>query len=141
MKKHCLRILLPIAAFAWLSVSAKAQVGAQVAVTLPHDFVVSGRVFPAGRYVVKRISEPPSTGVVLSSYENHATVLVLPTTVESKIVSTPGFTMARFGDTYYLTKIETPGFVYTIFRPRPVSVELALKSRENTSPTGTSGNQ
>jgi hypothetical protein len=141
MKKHCLRILLPVAGFAWLSVSANAQVGAQVAVTLPRDFVVSGRVFPAGRYVVNRISEPPSTGVVLNNYENHATVLVLPTIVESKIVSTPGFTMARFWDTYYLTKIETPGFVYTIFPPRSVSVELALKSRENTPPTGTSGNQ
>lgn len=141
MKKHYIRILVLAVGFAGLSAGAKAQVGEQVAVTLPHDFVVGGKAFPAGRYIVSRISEHASTGIILSSYEKHATVLVLPTAVDTKIVSTPGFRMDRVDGKYYLTKLETPEYVYTFAVPGAATEQLAMKSRGAGAISGTSGSK
>ncbi len=126
MKKHYLKFVLGMVGIAGLSAGAKAQVGNQVAVNLPYDFVVSGKTLPAGRYTVKRVSGQASTGIVLSSYENRATVFVLPTSVDSKIVSTPQFRLHRVGDTYYLTQLETPDHVYTFAVPGTATTELAM---------------
>ncbi len=139
MKKHYLRIVLAAVGLAVLSAGARAQVGNQVAVNLPHDFVASGKTFPAGRYIVSRISEHASTGVELSSYDNRATVLLLPTAVDTNPISTPGFRLDRVGDTYYLTKIETREYVYTFSVPRTATTELAIKSAP--AVTGTSGSK
>ncbi len=141
MRKHYLKFVFGAIGVAGLSAGAKAQVGNQVAINVPHDFVVSGKTFPAGRYIVSRISGQAATGVVLSSYENHATVFALPTSVDTKIVSTPGFRLDRVGDMYYLTKLETPDRVYTFTVPRTATTALAMKSRDGATANGTSGSK
>jgi hypothetical protein len=141
MKKHYLKIVLAAVGIAGLSGFAKAQVGNEVAVNLPHDFVVSGKTLPAGRYIVSRISGQASTGLALSSQESRETVFVLPTSADTKIVSTPGFRLDRVGGMYYLTQLETPDHVYTFSVPRTATTELAMKSRDGAVVQGTAGSK
>jgi hypothetical protein len=139
MKKHYLRIVLAAIGLAGLSAGARAQAGNQVAVNFSHDFVVSGKTFPAGRYIVSRISLQASTALELSSYENRVTVMVLPTAMDGRIVSTPRFRMHRVGDAYFLTQLETPDYVYRFAVPGSATTELTMKP--GPAARGTSGSK
>jgi hypothetical protein len=50
------RILVAVTFLLGLSVAADAEIQPQIAVTLPFDFVVSGKTLPAGTYTVRRLS-------------------------------------------------------------------------------------
>jgi len=137
MKKQHLRILLAVVCFGGFAVAAKAQARDQIAITLPHEFVVSGKTFPAGRYIVSRIAVNASTGVILSSYENRTSVVVLPSEVDSTPPNHPSFSLKRVGDVYFPTKIETANYVYTIPVPRSAVMEVAVRPHESSPVYGT----
>ena len=54
MKKKYARILLTLVGLLGLGVAAKAQIRGEIVVTLPFEFVVSGKTLPAGTYTLSR---------------------------------------------------------------------------------------
>lgn len=114
MKKHYLKIMLALVGFAGLSGAAKAQAHAEIVVNLPFEFVASGKTLPAGTYTVTRLSDEKSDELILSSRENHVSILVHATEVESVNADKASVKFERVGETRFLTKIATPDAVYTI---------------------------
>lgn len=114
MKKHYLRILLALVGFAGLSGIARAQAHQEIVVNLPFEFVASGKTLPAGTYTVTRLSDEKSDELILSSRENHVSILVHATEVESVNADKASVKFERVGETRFLTKIATPDAVYTI---------------------------
>jgi hypothetical protein len=138
MKKLCLRILVVLVGFAGLGVAAKAQVVDQIIVKIPFQFVVAGTTLPAGTYRVHRVWDETSEALILSSYENNAGVIVLPTEVKSAPTDKTQVSFETAGDEHFLSKIETADNVFTI----PVSraaILLAMGKSHTGAPSGSSG--
>ena len=138
MKKLCLRILVVLVGFAGLGVAAKAQVVDQIVVKIPFQFVVAGTTLPAGTYRVRRVWDETSESLILSSYENNAGVIVLPTEVKSAPTDKTQVSFETAGDEHFLSKIETANNAFTI----PVSraaILLAMGKSHTGAPSGSSG--
>lgn len=88
MKKYA-SILLTFIGLLGLGVTAKAEIRGEIVVTLPFEFVVSGKTLPAGTYTVSRLSDDKFGGLILSSYENHTSVFVHPIEIESASADKP----------------------------------------------------
>ncbi len=67
MKKHT-RILVAITFLLGLGVAANAETHAELNVTLPFEFVAGKTTLPAGKYIVKRISEQPFDVLMITCY-------------------------------------------------------------------------
>jgi hypothetical protein len=124
MKKLYLRILVALVGFAGLGATAKAQVIDQIVVTIPFEFVAAGKTLPAGTYRVNRLSDD-RFGLVLRSLDNRASVIVLPTEVESAPGDKAQVSFETAGDEHFLSKIKTADNVYNIQVPR-AAILLAL---------------
>jgi hypothetical protein len=119
MSKQYLRILLALVGFVGMSAVARAEIRGEIVVTVPFDFVAGGKNLPAGTYTVSRFSDDKLDGLILSSYENHVSVIVYPTTVGDAAADKPSVSFNRVGEARLLSKIETAYDIYTI-RVSPV---------------------
>ena len=128
MRKHCLRILIVLFSCAGLGIAARAQVRDQVAVTIPFEFVVGGKTLPAGTYKVNRVSDTNRRTLILHSFENHSSVLVVPSQVEDGSTDKVYVSFERVGGQYFLSKIATADDVFTIPVSRSATVEVAARS-------------
>ena len=131
MEKLYLRIAVALVGFAGLGISAKAQapVVDQIVVTVPFEFVVSGKTLPAGTYRVNRMWKDKLEALVISSYENGASATVLPTEVESAPGNKPQVSFETAGDEHILSKIETNDNVFTI--PVSQAAHLSEPTRQS----------
>ena len=127
MKKHYLRIALALVGFAGFGAAAQAQSHQEVVVTLPFEFVSSGKTLPAGNYTVSRISEN-NFDLLLSNQAKHVSVLVHPIEVEDVRADKPGVSFERVGESRLLSQIETADYVYTIPVSRAAIAEAAMKT-------------
>jgi hypothetical protein len=114
MKNRYASILLTLIVLLGLGVAAKAELRRQIVVTLPFAFVVSGKTFPAGTYILSRFSDEKSDGLILSNYEHRTSVFVRPVEVESARVDNPSVSFERVGEQRFLSRIETKDDVYNI---------------------------
>jgi len=115
MKKHCVRILGAFFGLAALTITAKGQAVDQIVVNVPYEFVVAGKTLPAGTYKVNRISGHDEGALAISSFENHAAVLVLSSEVSEKTDSEqPSLSFRQVGEQHLLSKIQTAEHVFTI---------------------------
>jgi hypothetical protein len=128
MKKHYLKIFLALVGFAGLSGLAQAQVRPEVVVTLPFDFVASGKTLPAGTYTVSRISDNEPDELLLTNRDTRKSVLVHSIVVDSANADKPSVSFERVGQSRFLTKIETADYVYTIPVSRAAVTEAAMKT-------------
>jgi hypothetical protein len=138
MKKLCLRILVALVGLAGLGVAAKAQAVDQIVTTIPFEFEVAGTTLPAGTYKVDRVWSDRLEALVISSYENNVSAIVLPTEVKSATTDKPELTFEKAGEEHFLSKIETAHNVFKI----PVSREAALLASGKPltgAPSGMSG--
>ena len=133
MKKQSLRILLAVFGLAGLGVAAKAQDIDQVVVTIPFEFVVGGKTLPAGTYRTNRISNDKHEGLVLSSVENHVSVILHPTKVESTHDDNAQASFQETGDQRFLSTIETGDNIFTIPEPSVVIQEASARSHTTTT--------
>ncbi|HEX4543704.1 MAG TPA: hypothetical protein VH114_11095 [Candidatus Acidoferrum sp.] len=127
MKKHYLKIFLALVGFAGLSGIAQAQSHQEIVVTLPFDFVASGKTLPAGTYTVSRISEN-NFDLVLSNQAKHVGVLVHPIEVEDARADKSTVSFERVGESRFLAKVETADYVYSISVSRAAITEAAMKT-------------
>jgi hypothetical protein len=124
MKKLYLRMALALVGVAGLGIATKGQVVDQMVVTVPFEFVVAGTTLPAGTYQVHRVSDDPSEGLVLSSYENHVITTVFPIDVESGRVNKPEVTFETAGDKHLLSRIQTANNVFNIPVSKPTNTGI-----------------
>jgi hypothetical protein len=129
MKKHCVRILSAFFGLVALALTAKGEPVDQIVVNIPYEFVVAGKTLPAGTYRVNRISDNDKKGLVISSFENGAAVLVFSSEVADKTrPEQASVTFQQVGEQHLLSKIETAEHVFTIPLPRSTVLEAAMKS-------------
>jgi hypothetical protein len=140
MKRQSLRILMAILGFAVLGSTVKAQVVDQIVVTIPFQFVVAGKTLPAGTYRANRVSATGERfeGLVLSSFDNNVSVIVLPTEVESARADKAQLSFEQVGDQHFLSKIETGDNVYNIQVPRAATL-LASTPSHSGAVSGSAG--
>ncbi len=144
MKKKHASILLALIGVLGLGMAAQANSRAAATVTLPFEFVASGKTLPAGTYTLRAVSDDPTEGLILSSYENHVSVVVHPIEIEK---ATPEKTNAekssvsfqRVGEQHFLDRIQTTDTVYNLPVPRAAVLLAAKPSPESSPVSGTSG--
>ena len=139
MKTQYLRLLLVLAGFAAFAVPAKAQVVDQPVVNIPFQFVVAGRTLPAGEYKVTRLYGWNPRVLVLSSYENRASAIVIPAEVEESLGGKARLTFETAGDQHFLSSIATEDHVYNFEVPSTDSL-LAATPHQTGSGSASSGN-
>jgi hypothetical protein len=139
MKKLCLRIAVALVSFAGLGITAKAQVVDQILVTIPFEFVAAGKTLPAGTYRVNRVSDDRWAGLILSSFENRASAIVLPNEVESAPAEKAHVSFETAGDEHFLSRIETADNVFTIPVSRAAILLASGKSHTDTPSGGSVG--
>jgi hypothetical protein len=134
MRKHCLRILIALIGIAGLGAAAKGQAGDQIVVNIPYEFVVAGKTLPSGTYRVNRLSDIHPEVLILSSFENRASAMLLSSTrVESSSADKPEVSFEQIDGQRFLSKIETANHVFTIPVSRSEILETAARSHSGTS--------
>jgi hypothetical protein len=142
MKKQYWRWLMALVGLAGLAIAAQAQEVEvdHIVVTIPYEFVVAGTTLPAGSYEVRRASNRVESRILLlSSYNNRASVLLVPFEVENARNDKPRVSFERAGHQYVLSEIQTAQNVYEISTSRP-SPEMLLASGKSQNDPSVSGN-
>ena len=119
-----------------LSVGARAQDVDGVVVTVPFDFVAGGATLPAGQYRINRVNPGVNRELLIHSYSNGG-AFVLPVVFDGVLTDQPTLSFEHIGSWYFLSKIKTPGGVYSMKTP-PENIALAqAKSQSTSSSSGT----
>jgi hypothetical protein len=137
MKKKFASMLLTLTCSLGLGVAARATTRVETVVTLPFEFVVSGKTLPAGTYKVRQIFDDKLEGLLLSN--EHTSVFVYPITVGSASSDKPQVSFERVGEQRFLSSIRTAYDVYSIPVPRAAIMEAAERQLRQDSTAGTSG--
>jgi hypothetical protein len=140
MKKYA-RILVAVTFLLGLSVAANAEIQPQIAVTLPFDFVVSGKSLPAGAYTVRRISQQPFDALMLTSENTGTSVFVLPTEMVGAPNDKPKVSFQKVGEQHFLSAIQTEDYVYNFSVRRSVILEAAQKQPGTVSASASGGSK
>jgi hypothetical protein len=110
MKKKVLTLLATGCFLVLFGATGHAQLpGMALRASIPFDFSIRGKIFPAGDYEIKRLTDAPD-GLVISGVTNHEHELFETEPVEPKRVSgNAEIIFNRYGDSYFLSEILTKG--------------------------------
>ena len=126
MRKHYLRVLIALISVASFGIAAHGQTVDHITVKIPYEFVVSGKILPAGNYSVSRVNESNGGGVLLlSSFENRANVVVIPSQFGSDPSEKVYVKFDVIGEQHFLTTIQTGDHLFTI----PVSHKEVMEAQ------------
>jgi len=140
MKNQYLRILIAVLCFAGMGITAAAQGRDLIVVTLPFPSVASGKMLPAGKYIVSRVSDDKLEGLILSNYDTHTSIIVHPIDVEDASEDNPQVSFTRVAGQNFLSSIRTAYDIYNLPLSRPAIMEAAIRSRQHTHASESSGN-
>jgi hypothetical protein len=140
MKKYA-RSLVAVAFLLGLGVTAKAESGSRVVVTLPFEFVVSGKTLPAGTYTASRLSDYRFGGLRLTSRANGTSIFVLPNEVEGTSADKPNLTFRQVGEQHFLSAVQTEDEIYNIPVSRSVILEASTKPHDTVSVSVSGGSE
>lgn len=106
-------IVMAIGGLLALSVAATAQAqipGVPIRASIPFDFMVRGKNFPAGDYWIERVSDDPS-GLVLRNVNNKHEHIVFETESMERLREPRHNVLVfnRYGDQYFLSEVVTAG--------------------------------
>jgi hypothetical protein len=136
MKRSYVTALLTLTCLLGLGISSHAQDADGVVVTVPFEFVAGGATLPAGEYRVSRVSPGVNRELSIRGYNNGGAFL-LPLSFDGAAADQPTLSFEHVGGKYFLSKIKTPGGVYTM----PTSPEMVMLGQVNTPsnlpPSGT----
>ena len=138
MKKYA-RIVVAVIFLLGLAAAAKAQSVTGIVVTMPFEFVVSGKTLPAGPYSAIRVSDARFGGFRLTNRDNGTSVYVLPIEVESASEDRPHVTLRQVGEQHFLSVIQTEDEAYNIPISRSVILQAAAKSHGTVSVSASAG--
>jgi hypothetical protein len=144
MRKQYLRILIALISVAGFGLTARGQAVDQITVNIPYEFVVSGKILPAGDYKLYRLDQANGANVLLlTSFKSRANVLVLPNQHESGFADKAFVKFELYGEQHFLTTIQTGDNLFTIpvSRKQIMEAQAAAKSHMGTTtPVGSAGN-
>jgi hypothetical protein len=94
-----------------IAAPARAQMpGTAMRVTVPFEFIVSGKTLPAGNYEIRRINDTPEGLVIRNVIDKHDHMMFETEAVEAKkIPRRSEVIFHRYGDTYFLSEIFSGG--------------------------------
>lgn len=142
MRKQCLRILCSLIAVTSLGMTAHGQSIDRIEVKIPFQFVAAGKVLPAGKYSISRALEGNGGRVLLlTSFENSASVFILPVQFDSTPADKVFVTFQQVVDHYVLTVIQTGDHSFTTPVSQKELMAAATKSQSVTpAPASAPGN-
>ena len=139
--KRSLRILMALLGFAALGATPKAaQVVDQLNMTVPFQFVISGKTLPAGTYQVHRVWKDNLEALVITNTENNASATVLPTEVASTAANKPQVSFETAGGEHFLSKIETADHLFSLPMSRAALLLASGKSHSGGASGSSDGN-
>jgi hypothetical protein len=138
MKQYA-RILVAVILLSGLGVAAQAESRTEIVVTLPFEFVASGKTFPAGTYTAARLTDAGLSGLMLTNRANGTSVFVLPDQVEGASANKPKVIFKQVGNQRFLSAIQTEDEVYNIPVYRSIILEAAAKPHGSVSSSGSAG--
>jgi hypothetical protein len=133
MKKSYLTALLMLTCLLGVGVSAHAQDADAVVVSVPFEFVAGGATLPAGEYRVSRVNPGVNRELAISGY-NKGSAFLLPLAFDNGPADQPTLSFEHVGGKYFLSKIKTPGGVYTMTTSR----EMVMLGKANSPSPSTS---
>ncbi len=139
MKKRLAGVSLALIGVLGLGMAARANSRGAVTVTLPFEFVASGKTLPAGTYTLRAVSQDPAEGLILNNYENHVSVIVHPIETEEAQAQKPTVSFELVGEQRFLDRIQTTDTVYNLSVPRAAILLAAKPSPDSTPASGSSG--
>jgi hypothetical protein len=119
-------------------VAARAQEPDRLLVNVPYDFVVNGKLLPAGKYQVQRRSSNDLHQLVLIDAERNTSVLTLSSQVRDARELRPSITLQQAGDQRFLTQIQTAEHIFVIPGSEAAFEAAAAKLERTSYLTGTS---
>jgi hypothetical protein len=140
MKKYT-RTLLAITFLLGLGVAANAETQAELNVTLPFEFVVGNTTLPAGKYIVKRISDQPFDVLMITRPDTRTSVLVKPIAMDNASDYKPNVSFRMVGDQHFLSGIQTADYVYNFHVSRSVTLAAAAKIHDTVSVSVSGGSK
>jgi hypothetical protein len=117
--------LLAFAAVVALALAGSAYAGGPATVKVAFPFVVNSTQMPAGTYEILPISGDKSV-VELISVGGHAVVNTTTVWGGSVAAKDPTFEFKKYGDAYFLARIDLPGDDVREIAVKPVTVEQVL---------------
>lgn len=127
MKMRFAGILLTLIGALAMGGAAQAQSGSKIVVNLPFEFVANGKTLPAGTYTVSRVTDNVFGGLILSNYDNHASVIVNPIEVKEARATKSEVRFEQVGDQLFLNRIQTQSTVYRFPVSRAASSQAATE--------------
>ena len=126
MKKQIMTALLGLALTAATAASVFAQAGRRVRVHVPFDFVVAGRLMPAGDYSVRRVSKDSENALLIKSEDGRSVATVF-TNSSRREASRAELRFRQHGESYFLAEVSIPGTAGVREVPRSKSEEKRVR--------------
>lgn len=137
MKKSFLRILLVLAGFAAITITAKAQEPDQLLVKVPFSFVAAGQTHPAGEYKVTRLRDEGPRVLLLVNLENRSDVVILLPESQETAHGKVQLDFTTVGNQHFLSRVETADYTYHLSVPQTEPL-LAAAPRKGMAPASSS---
>ena len=136
MKKRNVILVLAFASVLALAAGLEAQARHELTVNVPFAFVAAGKLMPAGTYTVNRLSAEGLGGLLLSSYDSKANVIVLPIEFNSNSRGALKLAFEQVGEERFLNRVETDNGAYHVSISRSVAVVAGMKRHRDMSTPG-----
>lgn len=130
MRKSYLTGVLMLTCLLGVGISARAQDADAVVVSVPFEFVAGRATLPAGEYRINRANPGVTQELAIRGYDKGGAFLS-PVAFDEVANDMPTLSFEHVGGKYFLSRVKTPGGVYTIAPSR----EMIMLGRMNT-PSG-----
>jgi hypothetical protein len=134
MTKAPVTVVLTLVCLFGSGINALAQDGDGVVVRVPFEFVAGAKTMPPGAYSVGRVSLDSHSGLIIRSDKDSA--FLLPIVVDGASASQAAIGFERQGDRYVLSRLATPGGIYTVAMPAAATIQGHMKKPGDVSFSG-----
>jgi len=134
MKKSYLTVVLTLTCLLGLGISASAQDTSNIVANVPFEFVAGGKTLPAGTYSVGSVFPESDLTLIIRSLDKGG--VLLPIVFDGASGGQAKLSFEHIGDTYFLSKVQTPAGVYTIGTRRAITKLAQMKDRSTGPSSG-----
>jgi len=136
MKRSYLAAVFMLTCLLGVGVSARAQDADAVVVSVPFEFVAGGATLPAGDYKIDRANPGVTRELAIHGYGKGGAFLS-PVAFDEVANDMPTLSFEHVGGKYFLSKIKTPGGVYTIAASREMITLGRMSTPSGLTSSGT----
>jgi hypothetical protein len=134
MKKSYLTVVLTLTCLLGLGISASAQDTSNIVANVPFEFVAGGKTLPAGTYSVGSVFPESDLTLIIRSLDKGG--VLLPIVFDGASGGQAKLSFEHIGDTYFLSKVQTPAGVYTIGTRRAITKLAQMKDHGTVASSG-----